>query len=235
MSHDVNPSGRRIGLRAANRWVPAVLLVFAIILALGPCPYTSVVSAPRAVPDGATDPTPVRQPQLRPVYTASVYNYRCSECHKIIPSPTETDRRLTQHTEIQLDHGINTRCFNCHHPTNRDTFVDDYGREIPWDQPQLLCSKCHGPVYRDWQHGAHGRTNGYWDRSQGTQTRRRCIECHDPHHPSFTELVPAPGPNTLRMGPQDIGGHHAGHDPLRLSRHRRAGDARGNAGERDAP
>ena len=165
---------------------------------------------PVPVPAWATDTTPVRQPRLRPEYTAGVFQYRCSDCHRIIPSPAETDRTLTQHTEIQLEHGINTRCFNCHHRTNRDAFVDDYGREIPWDQPQLLCAKCHGPVYRDWQHGSHGRTNGYWDTTAGPQTRRRCIECHDPHQPPFPPLAPAPGPHTLRMGPQDYGPHARG-------------------------
>ena len=89
---------------------------------------------------------------------------------------------------------MNTRCFNCHNRTNRDTFVDDAGGEIPWNQPPLLCGKCHGPVYRDWQHGSHGRTNGYWDKTRGPQERRKCVECHDPHRPPFAPMVPAPGP-----------------------------------------
>jgi hypothetical protein len=167
MTHSTRP----VGNRAGSLWVSAALFVFAAVLAFRPFPYVSAVTQPVAVPAWATDTTPVRQPRLRPEYTAGVFQYRCSECHHIIPSPIETSRTLTQHTEIQLEHGINTRCFNCHHRTNRDAFVDDYGREIPWDQPQLLCSKCHGPVYRDWQHGSHGRSNGYWDKSRGTQTR----------------------------------------------------------------
>lgn len=207
------------GIDPRRLWVPAALFTCAVVLAFHPFPYVSVVSDPVLVPKWATDPTPVRQPHLRPEYKAGVFNYRCSECHKIIPSPAETARTLTQHTEIRLEHGINTRCFNCHHPTNRDAFVDDYGREIPWDQPPVLCSKCHGPVYRDWQHGAHGRTNGYWDRTKGEQTRRKCIECHDPHRPSFAPLAPAPGPSTLRMGAQGFAVPHATHDPLRLSGH----------------
>ncbi len=221
MSPGTPPSGRSAG----NLWVPVALFVLAVALALNPFPYANDVSESSVVPRWATDTTPVRQTRLRPEYTASVFNYRCSECHKIIASPAETSRTLTQHTEIQLDHGINTRCFNCHHRTNRDAFVDDYGLEIPWDQPQLLCRKCHGPVYRDWEHGSHGRTNGYWDKSQGTQTRRRCIECHDPHRPPFPALAPAPGPNTLRMGPQELGGHREGHDPLRLGGRVPAGGA----------
>jgi hypothetical protein len=144
----------------------------------------------------------VRRPTLRPEIQLAGYTYRCSDCHDLFPSPAETARSLTQHTHIVLKHGINTRCFNCHHRINRDAYVDDWGREIPADQPQLVCAKCHGPVYRDWLHGSHGRTNGYWDTAKGPQERRKCIECHDPHQPPFPPMRPAPGPNTLRMGDQ---------------------------------
>jgi hypothetical protein len=126
------------------------------------------------------------------------------------------EEKPTKHAEVALEHGMNTNCFNCHHPTNRDAFVDEFGREIPWDQPQLMCGKCHGLVYRDWQHGAHGRVNGYWDQTAGAQTRVKCIACHRPHHPPFPPMEPAPGPNTLRTGPEDHGVHAKEHNPLRL-------------------
>ena len=81
----------------------------------------------------------------------------------------------------------------------------------------MKCAKCHGPVYRDWENGSHGRINGYWDQSRGTQTRRRCIECHDPHAPRFAPLTPAPGPFTLRMGePSGEAPMEARRDPLRI-------------------
>jgi len=200
-------------------WVPLAFLACAAVLALNPVPFLSPVAARVVAPPWATDTTPVRQPKLRPEYSTAGFTYQCMDCHRIIPSPAETFRKLTQHTEIQLNHGINTRCFNCHHPTNRNTFVDDFGQEIAWNQPQLLCAKCHGPVYRDWQAGSHGRINGYWDKTKGAQTKRRCIECHDPHHPPFAALKPAPGPNTLRMGRQEAAEHGGKHDPLRIYSH----------------
>ncbi len=201
--------------------VCAALFVCAVILAFNPLPFRNPVAPPTIVPAWATDPSPVRPPMLAPDYQAGVFSYRCSDCHKILPPRADdTVRAMTQHQEIVLKHGINTWCLNCHHPQNRDAFVDDRGGEIPWDQSELLCSKCHGPVYRDWQNGAHGRTNGYWDKAQGEQTRRKCIECHDPHQPPFPPMHPAPGPNTLRMGPQDSKGHGDGQNPLQLSRHR---------------
>lgn len=207
--------------RAAGRTglsVCIALLIFALILALNPLPFLSPVAEPTAVPAWATDPTPVRHPKLDPEYQAGVFTYRCSDCHKLFPPPAQnTTRTVAQHQEILLKHGINTWCLSCHHPDNRDAFVDDRGGEIPWNQPQLLCSKCHGPVYRDWQHGSHGRTNGCWDKTQGEQTRRKCIECHDPHQPPFPPMRPAPGPNTLRMGPQDIAEHGTTKNPLKIA------------------
>ncbi len=200
-------------------WVAAVLFVCAIVLAMNPLPFRSPVSAAAQVPAWATDTSPVRQPTLEPSYHVAVYTYRCNDCHAIIAERAPASyRTVVQHTEVKLRHGINTRCFNCHHATNRDAFAGEGGEEIPWNQPQLLCAKCHGPVYRDWQHGSHGRTNGYWNTSMGTQTRRKCIECHDPHEPPFTHLQPAPPPHTLRMGPQDVAGPSAPHNPLRLPR-----------------
>ncbi len=200
-----------------NYWVPATLLVCGVVLAIHPLPFRSPVDEAVQVPAWATDTTPVRQPKLQPSYRVAVYTYRCSDCHSIIAPIASTDYRTAlQHTEIMLQHGINTRCLNCHHATNRDAFAGDGDAEIPWDQPQLLCAKCHGPVYRDWQHGAHGRTNGYWSTSLGAQTRRRCIECHDPHQPPFPHMRPAPAPHTLRMGPQEATDESATHNPLRL-------------------
>lgn len=202
--------------RTQSFWVPLILLAGAGVLALNPVPFEDPVTAAVPVPAWATDPTPIRRPEHVPEYRVGVFTYRCSDCHRIIPSPRETFRTLTQHTEIDLRHGLNTRCFNCHHRTQRDAFVDDLGDAIPWNQPQLVCAKCHGPVYRDWQAGSHGRVNGFWDTRRGTQVRRKCIECHDPHAPPFPPLRPAPGPNTLRMGPQGPVPEGSDHDPLRI-------------------
>ncbi len=217
---NTDPSKVEFAAADRRRWVIAGVLLGAAVLALvGPWSFTSPVPVAMAVPAWAIDPTPVRHPKLRPEIDLAGFTYRCSDCHKLFKSPPETTRSLTQHTQIVLKHGINDRCFNCHHLTNRDAYVDDYGKEIPADQPQLLCAKCHGPVYRDWLNGAHGRSNGYWDESRGPRERRKCIECHDPHAPPFAPMQPAPGPNTLRMGDQDLHADHEGvHNPLRVFR-----------------
>jgi hypothetical protein len=197
-------------------WVPLVFLGSALLFAFNPLPYRDVVPSRVAVPASAIDPTPVRHPSWEPRYVVAGYTYLCSDCHRILPSPAETYRTLIQHTEIQLRHGLNTRCFNCHHRTNRDAFVDEFGGEIDWNEPQLLCARCHGPVYRDWQAGSHGRVNGHWDPDAGPQTKRRCIECHDPHDPPFQTMTPAPGPHTLRMGRPEATHEPLAGNPLRL-------------------
>jgi hypothetical protein len=197
--------------------VPLVLFALAGVLLRGPWQFIDPTPPPTVVPAWATDTTPVRRPTLKPEIKLAGYTYTCSDCHRLFESPLETTRSLTQHRDIVLQHGINTRCFNCHHRTNRDAYVDDWGREIPADQPQMLCAKCHGPVYRDWLKGAHGRTNGYWNTRLGAQQRRKCIECHDPHRPPFPPLKPAPPPDTLRMGDQEFPPEHETiADPLRI-------------------
>jgi len=91
-----------------------------------------------------------------------------------------------------LRHGENRFCLNCHHPTNRNAFVDYDGSEIPQKDVVLLCGKCHGPVYRDWKAGVHGRQNGFWKADLGEKTKLRCIQCHDPHQPKFQPMKPLP-------------------------------------------
>jgi hypothetical protein len=210
--------------------VPLVLFALAGALWANPWHFVSPVPPATIVPAWATDISPVRKPKLSPEYKVAGYSYRCSDCHKLFPSSPEADASPFQHRDVVMRHGMNTRCFNCHHLTNRDAYVDDWGHEIPASTPQLLCGKCHGPVYRDWLSGAHGRTNGYWDKSRGPQVRCKCIECHDPHQPPFPPMPPAPPPSTLRMGRQEYPHETAAiKNPLHLSRSE--GDAEGS----DAP
>jgi len=120
------------------------------------------------------------------------WTYNCMECHKLFPAKWHYDRPMAEHQDIKLDHGNNRFCLNCHHLTNRNAFMDYDGAEIAQADVVLLCAKCHGTTYRDWQAGAHGRQNGYWNLQQGTKTKLRCIQCHDPHSPKFKPMQPLP-------------------------------------------
>lgn len=117
---------------------------------------------------------------------------RFDDNHKII-IPKE-------HSNIVMGHGSHDRnnlCFNCHNETNLLTVQVRDGRELKLSDSVALCGSCHGPTYRDWEAGAHGRTNGHWDRAKGQIVRLACANCHDPHSPHIPSRPPAPGPHTL--------------------------------------
>ncbi|MDR2187876.1 MAG: hypothetical protein LBE62_07455 [Azonexus sp.] len=72
-------------------------------------------------------------------------------------------------------------CLECHHTTQRNMLVDHFGDPISFDQPQLLCGKCHGDKLRDWRDGIHGKRIGEWA-STGKKRWFVCTECHNPHN-----------------------------------------------------
>lgn len=168
---------------------------------------------------GDIDNAPLRLvSQGTPFITSGGYELSCMDCHRIFESPEVTPKRLTQHLDIKLNHGLNERCLDCHDKDNRNELVLAGGKTVPFQQVSMLCAKCHGPTFRDWQKGMHGRTNGYWDINQGEQKRLSCIECHDPHQPAFGWIKTYPGPNTLRMGDPNSKTHSENskkHNPLR--------------------
>ncbi|MGE5468742.1 MAG: hypothetical protein ACM3Y9_15075 [Ignavibacteria bacterium] len=72
-------------------------------------------------------------------------------------------------------------CLDCHHTTQRNKLVDNFGDPVSFDQPQLLCGKCHGDKLRDWRDGIHGKRIGEWA-SDGKKRWFVCTECHNPHN-----------------------------------------------------
>ena len=106
-----------------------------------------------------------------------------------------------EHADIKMEHGSHNRnnlCFNCHNEANLLTFTTRDGNELKFDNIPPLCGSCHGPTYRDWEAGAHGRTSGYWSRRLGDSQRLSCANCHNPHSPRIPSRPPAPGPHLLR-------------------------------------
>lgn len=153
--------------------------------------------------DAYLDRTPPRQTKGLDLLKLG-WTYNCMECHKLLQPKWRYDRPMVEHENIKLQHGNNRFCLNCHHPTNRNAFVDYDGSEIAEADVVLMCAKCHGPIYRDWQAGVHGRKNGYWNPAKGPQTRLRCIQCHDPHQPAFQPMKPLP---PLRYPDRAAGSH----------------------------
>jgi hypothetical protein len=105
-----------------------------------------------------------------------------------------------EHDDIVMGHGRhkrNNNCFNCHDETNLELLQTRDGRHLKIVESPALCGSCHGPTYRDWEAGVHGRTSGFWKRDLGPIDRKVCTSCHNPHSPPFPSRQPAPGPHSL--------------------------------------
>jgi formate-dependent nitrite reductase cytochrome c552 subunit len=152
---------------------------------------------------------------------ADLSDFDCYVCHdKKTPPPLRFDTNQniivpTEHADIVMGHGKhgrNNNCFNCHNETNLTLLQPRDGRELAFADSTQLCGSCHGPTYRDWLAGAHGRISGYWDRGAPPSSaeeirdlpktarfqRKDCVNCHNPHSPPFPSRKPAPGPHPLR-------------------------------------
>ena len=153
----------------------------------------------RDVSGGLYDITPVRGERGTLMLHMDGDEYECSMCHVGFEGNLTQDALAGQHENIKFDHGLNIRCLNCHHKDNADAYIYHDGSEIPGDDPTRLCAKCHGPHYRDWSKDVHGRVNGSWDKEVREQTRLDCIQCHDPHSPSFKPMTADPPPVVTRF------------------------------------
>ena len=108
----------------------------------------------------------------------------CATCHSTKPVNAEAKlgTPLVQfHQGLFGKHGT-LSCTSCHNS------ADGYaslrladGKKVPHAEVMTLCAQCHGPQYRDYQHGAHGGMTGFWDLKAGGRTRNNCIDCHDVH------------------------------------------------------
>jgi hypothetical protein len=126
-------------------------------------------------------------------------------CHngKTVPVPKDkSPRLLNMHQDIvpnslELKHGKGAIwCLDCHSATNRSKLISHkVEEEISFNQPQKLCGKCHGPVYRVWREGIHGKRIGMWTKG-GKKRWWVCTECHNPHdvEPPYKQIPPEPAP-----------------------------------------
>lgn len=130
-------------------------------------------------------------------------------CHngRFPPQPKDKNpRALSMHRDLvpdalNLQHGKQSIwCFDCHHPSQRNALVDNFGKPISFNQTQKLCGKCHGATYRDWREGIHGKRIGAWA-SKGKKRWFVCTECHNPHdvqqgtrQSSFAQITPESAP-----------------------------------------
>lgn len=121
----------------------------------------------------------------------------CFLCHAYwvgIPDPTVVRPKFV-HSAIELKHGSNDRCYNCHLIEDRNKYTADDGTGIMHVNVEKLCARCHGLIYKDWQGGTHGVRRGKWlPQKLFERINFKCTECHDPHSPvfQFKEYAPPP-------------------------------------------
>ena len=143
--------------------------------------------------------------------------YACHEQNKPVVLKFDAEKRIIlaeEHNDLTMAHGghnRNNNCFNCHNESNLKLLQTRDGRELNLLDSTQLCGSCHGPTYRDWEAGVHGRTGGFWDSARGSVTRQACVSCHDPHAPKFPPQKPGPGPHALRSQPRTAPQQQKGH------------------------
>jgi len=127
-----------------------------------------------------------REPQIDRNKLLTVCTMACHDGNYVPYPKDKLPRELKMHTDIvpdslNLQHGRGAIwCLDCHHAANRRVLTDHFGGEISFNQPQKLCGKCHGQVYRSWRDGLHGKRIGMWTKG-GKKRWWVCTECHDPH------------------------------------------------------
>jgi hypothetical protein len=191
--------------------VASTLLVFFLAVGVGiglhrleadTIPAKKVESPQVAGPDGRFE-TKIRTPKGPPTVATGVFDARgesvqiaCSTCHATLPPDlrNRSGEDMDQfHQGLQFKHGSSS-CLSCHNANNYDTLRLSDGTSLPYANVMKLCGQCHGPQHRDYQNGAHGGMNGYWDLSKGGRQRNNCIDCHNPHVPKIQPVLPAAGP-----------------------------------------
>jgi len=116
----------------------------------------------------------------------------CASCHanrSTNPAANKGQDLKEFHQSLNFTHG-SLKCVSCHQPGDYNSLRLADGKSLAFSEVQTLCSQCHTPQARDYDHGAHGGMNGHWDLTRGARQRKGCIDCHDPHAPAFPDMVP---------------------------------------------
>ena len=124
----------------------------------------------------------------------------CATCHDGV---ADSDHE-SPHDVIDMDHG-DLSCASCHAEDRSMLRLAD-GSELEMREAMGLCGQCHGPQLRDYEHGAHGGMQGYWDLDRGERQRSHCLSCHSAHEPAWSEVMPVHAPRDRFFG-TDEGSH----------------------------
>lgn len=158
------------------------------------------------LPDGELHADVIHTPDARGVWHSPLTDdptlpehATCGTCHG--PNPKDFGTKLPEqdfHSNIEVSHGA-LRCNHCH-DADRTLLHQADGSTFDFSEVITLCGQCHGPIARDYEHGVHGGANGYWDRRQGPRIRDNCVDCHAPHAPAISQVMPVFHPRDRYMG-----------------------------------
>ncbi len=144
---------------------------------------------------GGSGSTTVLFPVPAPPFTEGLFP--CMDCHGTCPPNRERRPLEVMHSDIVLHHDEEHRwCLDCHDAEDRNQLRLASGTLVPFTESYRLCGQCHGPQFRDWRNGIHGKRTGYWD---GSKRYLLCVHCHNPHSPRFAPLKPLPPPVRPQM------------------------------------
>ncbi len=133
----------------------------------------------------------------------NIVTVACSTCHTTRP-PNVRNRTVKEldefHVGMPFSHG-SVSCLSCHNSDDYDSLKLADGTRVEFTDVMTLCAQCHGPQMNDFQHGAHGGVNGYWDLTRGPQVKNNCVDCHNPHAPQFPRMQPTFKPRDRFLEP----------------------------------
>ena len=194
----------------SHLWLTPLFLILAVVFLVGSNLTPEIAQDSKEKTSPFISTKYVRDPVTEASFLKNNLKYECNSCHRNIEDKGtglggKGKELVGEHIKIKLEHGANDRCLNCHHVKNREAFINHDGSEIPFQNSIDLCRKCHGPKYRDWELGIHGRPTGFWDSKKGVSTKGVCNQCHDPHSPKFKAIQPFAGPQEMQKETQKEG------------------------------
>lgn len=133
--------------------------------------------------------------------TSGLACYSCHDKKKTLEVKVDAKGEIElaePHKDLVIHHGSSRRndhCFTCHDPKDLEVLRAREGQSFRLTDSNPLCGSCHGPTFRDWEQGLHGRTSGSWVTGATNRVRQDCTSCHDPHSPRFPSIKPAPAPH----------------------------------------
>lgn len=126
-----------------------------------------------------------------PDRAASMELFPCSSCHdRPIDQLVNKGTHKNSHWDISLQHAPSEtmNCFTCHDRDNLDQLISITSQPISFSNSYNLCGQCHSTQKKEWLGGGHGKRIGGWAPPRTSMT---CVNCHNPHSPSFEKRWPA--------------------------------------------